>query len=114
MSVLGLDRPYPDLKNLLLAAEVWIRFELKHAARKIFDISVIAIVQAARLTESLVKIAIAGTMLAKVGSNDRECRPVLIRSCHVDGKAQRHGCRASFALHDFDLRARYLSWCRKL
>src|SRR5258705_13481893 len=106
MSVLGLDRPYPELKNLLLAANVWLSFELKHAARKIFDISVIAIVQAARLKESLVKIAIAGTMLAKVGSNDRQCRPVLIRSCHVDVKAERHGCRATFALHNVDLLAR--------
>src|SRR5438876_1221697 len=103
MSVLRLDRPNPDLKDLLLASQVRIGLELKHAARKVFYVSVITIVQSTRFAQTLIKIAVAGAVLAKVRSNNRQRRPVFINARNANWKTKRDRRRASLTLHEFDL-----------
>ncbi len=103
MSVRGLNRPNPDLKNLLFATQVRIRSKLKHAARKVFDVNVVAVIQAARFAQALIEIAVAGTMLSEIGLHHRQRRPVFIRARDVDRKTKRDRGGARFALNDFDL-----------
>src|SRR5688572_15477147 len=47
--LLGGHGPQPDLKDLFLPREVWVGLKLVHPAREIFDVSVVAVVETARL-----------------------------------------------------------------
>src|SRR2546423_8384384 len=47
MSIHRLDGSNPDLENLLLASKVRVWLKLKHAAREIFYVGVVAVVQTA-------------------------------------------------------------------
>src|SRR5688572_8348498 len=66
VTVLRLDRANPDLENLLLAAQVRIGLELKHATWKIFYVGVVAVIQSPQFTQTLIEIRAARTMLAQV------------------------------------------------
>src|SRR2546422_2089924 len=54
VAVLRFDWPNPDLKDLLATGEVRFRLQEEHPARKIFDIRVIAIIEAARLADLVI------------------------------------------------------------
>src|SRR5260370_41907933 len=110
MAILRFDRTDPYLKNLLTAAEIRIGLKLKHSAWEVFDVSVVAVVQTARFTQALIKIAVAGTMLSKVRSDDSECMPVFVGARQRNGKAKRGCGRTGFALHNLDFGSQRLSW----
>src|SRR5262249_47412294 len=86
VAVLRFDRTNPDLKDLLRAREVGIGLELEHAARKIFDVGVVAVVQSSGLAQPLVQPPILGTMLAQGGSSHGKRRPIRVTPMNVDGK----------------------------
>src|SRR3989442_841109 len=110
MAILRLDRTDPDLKDLLTPAEIRIGLKLKHSAWEVFDVSVVAVVQPARFAQALIKIAVAGTMLSKIRSDDSERRPVFVGARPGNGKAKRDCGRARFALHNLDFGSQGLSW----
>jgi len=66
VTVRRLHGPDPDLEDLRLAPQIGIGLKLKHAAGKVFDVSVIAVIQPARFAQALIEIAVARTMLAEV------------------------------------------------
>jgi len=53
---LRLHWPYPDLKYLLMPRQIRLRLEAKHAAREIFDVRVIAVIQAFSLRLALYEL----------------------------------------------------------
>src|SRR6202158_6004677 len=110
MAVLRLDRANPDLKDLLPTAQIGIGLKLKHAAGKVLDVRIVAIVQTARFAQTLVEIAVTRTMLAEVGSDNRQRRPVFVGPSDANRKAQRDSGRASLALHNLYFRSRKLRW----
>src|SRR5262245_14952639 len=104
--VLRLDRTNPDLEDLLLAPEIRVGRELKHPAREIFDVCVVAVVQAALFAQLLVKIIVARPVLAEIRGDERQRRPVLVAALDADRKPERDGRRTSLALNSLDPRAR--------
>src|SRR5437016_3430395 len=57
-AVVCFDRTDPDLENLLLPCKVWIGGELKHSAWEILDVGIIAVIQATRLPQALIKASV--------------------------------------------------------
>src|SRR5205823_6136807 len=100
MAILWLDRTNPDLKDLLTPAEIRVGLKLKHSAREVFHVSVVAVVQPARFAQALIEIAVAGTMLAKVRSDDGQSGPIFVGAGNRNWKAKRDSGRAGFALHN--------------
>ena len=92
MPILRLDRANPNLEDLLLAAQIGIGCKLKHAARKVLDVRVIAIIQPARFAQALIEVAVTGTMLAKIRSDHCQGRPIFVGAGRVNRKAERDGC----------------------
>src|SRR5205809_96167 len=105
MTVLWLDRANPNLKDLQVPPQVWIGLKLKHPARKIFDVGVIAVIQAARFAQTLIQITVAGTVLAEIRCNYGQRRPVFISPSHTNRKPKRDGCRTRLTLDDLNLRS---------
>src|SRR5205814_10530977 len=110
MDILWIDRTNPELKDLLMSTKSRIRLKLKHSTRKVFHVSVVAVVQPARFAQALIEIAVAGTMLAKVRSDDGQSGPIFVGAGNRNGKAKRDCGRAGFALHNLDFGSQRLSW----
>ncbi len=85
------QRPQPDLKNLLFTAQVSIRLELKHAAREVFDIGIVAIVHPPLFPDSVEQQSAAVAMLAQIGARQPQRQPIRIAPSHVDRKAKGNG-----------------------
>ncbi len=71
-----------------MARDVGLRLEAEHAVREVFDIGVIAVVEAAQFAHAVVKISAAFAMLAKPGLRDQQRREIRIAALHIDGKAE--------------------------
>ncbi len=110
MPVLWFDRPNPDLEDLLMPGQIWIRLELIHASRKIFDVSIITIIQTSSLAQPLVEMAVAGTMLPEIRNDQRQRGPILVSLLQIDGEAKRNGCRPGFTLNNLNPRSLFGLW----
>src|SRR6185312_5415219 len=79
---------------------VRIRLELEHAARKVFDVGIIAVIESAKLAHAIVKPATAFAMLAKPGLRDQQRRKVRVAAFAIERETDRPCDGASILLDD--------------
>src|ERR1051325_7375239 len=95
--------PNPDFENLLAARNILRREKALAAAGKVFDVGVVAVVEAAGFADDLKKMSARGAMFTQPGRGDLEGIPVFGAAKDIDRKAEADRGRSRVFLDHRDL-----------